>query len=169
MCPYWPFADLDFAHCCHLRMCLAKMFSDVIVSTRSQNFYLKIAVSIGNSSFPLIGMQVCQLNTRTEDLDKRLTSPTSCWSSSSIKHPCWWDGWMSTSSRMFFISLNQDFLTSSLQFFPSDHSFWCMDEFGWSNTLLVIGEGKNENVVVSEGNKFLIALKKFRSTYPNCA
>jgi len=39
-----------------------------------------------------------------------------------------------------------------------------MDEFGWGNTRLVIGEGKDKKVVINEDEKFdesMIPLKKF--------
>ncbi|KAJ7623767.1 chitin synthase [Roridomyces roridus] len=44
------------------------------------------------------------------------------------------------------------------------YSFWCMDEFGWGNTRLVIGEGKDKKVIINEDEKFddsMIPLKKF--------
>ncbi|KAF8627926.1 hypothetical protein AX17_006081 [Amanita inopinata Kibby_2008] len=49
-------------------------------------------------------------------------------------------------------------------FFLPVYSFWCMDEFGWGNTRLVIGEGKEKKVIVNEDEKFdesMIPLKKF--------
>jgi len=39
-----------------------------------------------------------------------------------------------------------------------------MDEFGWGNTRLVIGEGKDKKVIITEDEKFddsMIPLKKF--------
>lgn len=39
-----------------------------------------------------------------------------------------------------------------------------MDEFGWGNTRLVIGEGKDKKVIVNDDDKFdesMIPLKKF--------
>jgi hypothetical protein len=43
-----------------------------------------------------------------------------------------------------------------------------MDEFGWGNTRLVIGEGKDEKVIVNDDEKFndysMIPLKKFSGT-----
>jgi hypothetical protein len=44
-----------------------------------------------------------------------------------------------------------------------------MDEFGWGNTRLVIGEGNNKKVLMNEDEKFddsMIPLKKF-SGKPN--
>ncbi|KAJ7590720.1 chitin synthase [Mycena floridula] len=49
-------------------------------------------------------------------------------------------------------------------FFLPVYSFWCMDEFGWGNTRLVIGEGKEKKVLMSEEDKFdesMIPLRKF--------
>ncbi len=49
-------------------------------------------------------------------------------------------------------------------FFLPVYSFWCMDEFGWGNTRLVIGEGKDKKVIINEDEKFdesMIPLKKF--------
>ncbi|KAI9508915.1 glycosyltransferase family 2 protein [Russula earlei] len=48
------------------------------------------------------------------------------------------------------------------------YSFWCMDEFGWGNTRLVIGEGSSKKVMISEDEKFdesMIPLKKFSGAY----
>ncbi|KAI0268292.1 glycosyltransferase family 2 protein [Gloeopeniophorella convolvens] len=44
------------------------------------------------------------------------------------------------------------------------YSFWCMDEFGWGNTRLVVGEGNSKKVIMNEDEKFddsMIPLKKF--------
>jgi hypothetical protein len=44
------------------------------------------------------------------------------------------------------------------------YSFWCMDDFGWGNTRLVIGEGSSKKVMMNEDDKFdesMIPLKKF--------
>lgn len=44
------------------------------------------------------------------------------------------------------------------------YSFWCMDDFGWGNTRLVIGEGSSKKVIMNEDEKFdesMIPLKKF--------
>ena len=52
-------------------------------------------------------------------------------------------------------------------FFLPIYSFWCMDEFGWGNTRLVIGEGKDKKVIVNDDEKFddsMIPLKKFSGT-----
>ncbi|KAF9007947.1 chitin synthase-domain-containing protein [Cyathus striatus] len=49
-------------------------------------------------------------------------------------------------------------------FFLPVYSFWRMDEFGWGNTRLVIGEGKDKKVLMNEDEKFdesMIPLKKF--------
>ncbi|KAJ3513631.1 hypothetical protein NLJ89_g2840 [Agrocybe chaxingu] len=49
-------------------------------------------------------------------------------------------------------------------FFLPIYSFWCMDEFSWGNTRVVIGEGKEKKVITNEDEKFddsMIPLKKF--------
>ncbi|KAG6809077.1 hypothetical protein H0H92_001693 [Tricholoma furcatifolium] len=49
-------------------------------------------------------------------------------------------------------------------FFLPIYSFWCMDEFGWGNTRVVIGEGKEKKVIMNDDEKFddsMIPLKKF--------
>jgi chitin synthase len=49
-------------------------------------------------------------------------------------------------------------------FFLPIYSFWCMDEFSWGNTRVVIGEGKEKKVISNEDEKFdesMIPLKKF--------
>jgi chitin synthase len=53
-------------------------------------------------------------------------------------------------------------------FFLPVYSFWCMDEFGWGNTRLVIGEGKEKKVIINEDEKFddsMIPLKKFSGKF----
>ncbi|OBZ70383.1 Chitin synthase 6 [Grifola frondosa] len=49
-------------------------------------------------------------------------------------------------------------------FFLPLYSFWCMDDFSWGNTRLVIGEGNNKKVLMNDDEKFddsMIPLKKF--------
>ncbi|OSX59590.1 glycosyltransferase family 2 protein [Postia placenta MAD-698-R-SB12] len=49
-------------------------------------------------------------------------------------------------------------------FFLPLYSFWCMDDFSWGNTRLVIGEGNNKKVIMNDDEKFddsMIPLKKF--------
>jgi chitin synthase len=49
-------------------------------------------------------------------------------------------------------------------FFLPVYSFWCMDEFSWGNTRVVIGEGKEKKVITNDDEKFdesMIPLKKF--------
>lgn len=49
-------------------------------------------------------------------------------------------------------------------FFLPVYSFWCMDEFSWGNTRVVVGEGKEKKVLINEDEKFdesMIPLKKF--------
>ncbi|KAI0065969.1 glycosyltransferase family 2 protein [Artomyces pyxidatus] len=44
------------------------------------------------------------------------------------------------------------------------YSFWCMDDFGWGNTRLVIGEGNSKKIVMNDDEKFddsMIPMKKF--------
>ena len=49
-------------------------------------------------------------------------------------------------------------------FFLPIYSFWCMDDFSWGNTRLVIGEGNNKKVIMNDDEKYddsMIPLKKF--------
>lgn len=49
-------------------------------------------------------------------------------------------------------------------FFLPIYSFWCMDDFSWGNTRIVIGDGGNKKVVMNEDERFdesMIPLKKF--------
>ncbi|KAA1466721.1 hypothetical protein DENSPDRAFT_831600 [Dentipellis sp. KUC8613] len=44
------------------------------------------------------------------------------------------------------------------------YSFWSMDDFGWGNTRLVIGEGASKKVILNDDDKFddsMVPLKKF--------
>lgn len=55
-------------------------------------------------------------------------------------------------------------------FFLPVYSFWCMDEFSWGTTRLVVGEGKDKKVIMNEDEKFddsMIPLKKFSGMLPN--
>jgi hypothetical protein len=57
-----------------------------------------------------------------------------------------------------------DFSYPIYSFLLPVYSFWCMDEFGWGNTRLVIGEGNSKKVLMNEDEKFdesMIPLKKF--------
>ena len=48
------------------------------------------------------------------------------------------------------------------------YSFWCMDDFSWGNTRLVIGEGNNKKVIMNEDEKFdesMIPMKKFSGKF----
>lgn len=52
-------------------------------------------------------------------------------------------------------------------FFLPVYSFWCMDDFSWGNTRLVIGEGSNKKVIMNDDEKWdesMIPLKKFSGT-----
>ena len=47
------------------------------------------------------------------------------------------------------------------------YSFWCMDDFSWGNTRLVVGEGSNKKVIMNDDEKFddsMIPMKKFSGT-----
>jgi len=49
-------------------------------------------------------------------------------------------------------------------FFLPIYSFWCMDDFSWGNTRLVIGEGDKKQIIMNDELKFddsMIPLKKF--------
>ncbi|KAH9939246.1 chitin synthase [Epithele typhae] len=49
-------------------------------------------------------------------------------------------------------------------FFLPIYAFWCMDDFSWGNTRLVIGEGSNKKVIMNDEEKYddsMIPLKKF--------
>ncbi|EIW76465.1 glycosyltransferase family 2 protein [Coniophora puteana RWD-64-598 SS2] len=49
-------------------------------------------------------------------------------------------------------------------FFLPVYSFWCMDDFSWGNTRVVIGDGGNKKVIMAEDERFdesMIPLKKF--------
>ncbi|KAI6101709.1 glycosyltransferase family 2 protein [Pisolithus croceorrhizus] len=49
-------------------------------------------------------------------------------------------------------------------FFLPVYSFWCMDDFSWGNTRVVIGEGGNKKILMNEEERFdesMIPLKKF--------
>lgn len=71
-------------------------------------------------------------------------------------------------SSIFHLLLMQQNRYPVYTFFLPLYSFWCMDEFGWGNTRLVIGEGKEKKVVMNEDEKFddsMIPLKKFSGKY----
>lgn len=49
-------------------------------------------------------------------------------------------------------------------FFLPIYSFWCMDDFSWGNTRLVVGKGNSKKVIMTDEAKFVesvITLKKF--------
>jgi len=49
-------------------------------------------------------------------------------------------------------------------FFLPIYSFWCMDDFSWGNTRLVVGEGNSKKVIMNDDSKFdesVIPLRKF--------
>lgn len=56
-------------------------------------------------------------------------------------------------------------------FFLPIYSFWCMDDFSWGNTRLVVGEGSNKKVLVADDDRFdesMIPLKKFSGMCSCC-
>ncbi|KAF8312672.1 chitin synthase [Clavulina sp. PMI_390] len=49
-------------------------------------------------------------------------------------------------------------------FFLPLYSFWCMDDFSWGNTRVVVGEGSNKKVIIDDEEKYddsMIPLKRF--------
>jgi chitin synthase len=49
-------------------------------------------------------------------------------------------------------------------FFLPIYSFWCMDDFSWGTTRVVIGDGGSKKVVMNDNERFhesMIPLKKF--------
>ena len=49
-------------------------------------------------------------------------------------------------------------------FFLPVYSFWCMDDFSWGNTRVVLGEGANTKVMIDDEEKYdesMIPLKRF--------
>jgi chitin synthase len=70
--------------------------------------------------------------------------------------------WLRNNIRMSALTL--DFSYPIYSFLLPVYSFWCMDEFGWGNTRLVIGEGNSKKVLMNEDERFdesMIPLKKF--------
>ncbi|KAJ6568375.1 glycosyltransferase family 2 protein [Mycena vulgaris] len=104
--------------------------------------YLIIVVSTGNAAFPQIAIIMIAV---TYGLQAIIFI---------IKREFMLVGWMVVYILSYPI----------YSFFLPVYSFWCMDEFGWGNTRLVIGEGKEKKVIVNEDEKFddsMIPLKKF--------
>ncbi|KAH9947205.1 chitin synthase [Amylocystis lapponica] len=105
-------------------------------------FYLIIVVSIGKAAFPLISiiMLACVYGLQAIIF--------------LIKREFMLIGWM----VVYILSY------PVYSFFMPLYSFWCMDDFSWGNTRLVIGEGANKKVIVNDDEKFdesMIPLKKF--------
>ncbi|KAF8324620.1 chitin synthase [Cantharellus anzutake] len=49
-------------------------------------------------------------------------------------------------------------------FFLPLYSFWCMDDFSWGNTRVVVGEGNNKKIVIDDDETYddsMIPLKRF--------
>lgn len=71
-------------------------------------------------------------------------------------------GWMVVYiiSCVAVFKIRMDFLTSAFRypiysFFLPLYSFWCMDEFGWGNTRVVLDDGKNKKVVGGDANEIM--------------
>ncbi|KAF9463705.1 glycosyltransferase family 2 protein [Collybia nuda] len=104
--------------------------------------YLIIVVSTGASAFPIIAIVMLSV---TYGLQAIIFI---------LKREFMLIGWM----VVYIVSY------PIYSFFLPVYSFWCMDEFGWGNTRLVIGEGKDKKVIINEDEKFddsMIPLKKF--------
>ncbi|KAH9006852.1 glycosyltransferase family 2 protein [Lactarius hatsudake] len=104
--------------------------------------YLIIIVSTGNSAFPLISVLMIAAVYGLQALIFI------------IRREFMLVGWM----VVYLISY------PVYSFLLPVYSFWCMDEFGWGNTRLVIGEGNSKKVIMNEDEKFdesMIPLKKF--------
>ncbi|KAJ3892037.1 chitin synthase [Lentinula edodes] len=104
--------------------------------------YLVIVVSLGKSPFPLIAIIMIAAGYGLQVLIFIL------------KREFMLIGWMVVYLLSYPI----------YSLFLPVYSFWCMDEFGWGNTRLVIGEGKDKKVIVNDDDKFdesMIPLKKF--------
>ncbi|KAJ3836134.1 chitin synthase [Lentinula raphanica] len=114
----------------------------ILPSTVVYLVYLIVVVSIGKSPFPLIAIIMIAAGYGLQILIFIL------------KREFMLIGWMIVYLLSYPI----------YSFFLPVYSFWCMDEFGWGNTRLVIGEGKDKKVIVNDDDKFdesMIPLKKF--------
>ncbi|TFK63456.1 glycosyltransferase family 2 protein [Pluteus cervinus] len=104
--------------------------------------YLIVTVAIGNSAFPRLAIIMLAV---VYGLQAVIFL---------IKREFMLIGWM----VVYIVSY------PIYSFFLPIYSFWCMDEFGWGNTRVVIGEGKDKKIVMNEDEKFdesMIPLKKF--------
>ncbi|KAF5358650.1 hypothetical protein D9758_007745 [Tetrapyrgos nigripes] len=114
----------------------------ILPSTVVYLVYLIVRVSIGATAFPLIAIIMIAV---TYGLQALIFI---------IKREFMLVGWM----VVYILSY------PVYSFFLPIYSFWCMDEFGWGNTRLVIGEGRDKKVIINEDDKFdesMIPLKKF--------
>lgn len=83
-------------------------------------------------------------------------------------------GYLSSFVRLLFVrdmianSHHYAFRYPVYSFFLPLYSFWCMDDFSWGNTRLVVGEGSNKKILMNEDEKFdesMIPLKKFSGAF----
>ncbi|KAI6042199.1 glycosyltransferase family 2 protein [Pisolithus marmoratus] len=111
-------------------------------------FYLIIVVATGQAAVPIISIIMLAVTYA------RI-------------HARWLVGGLFTFVRAFHVR-SPEVLTSARYpvygFFLPLYSFWCMDDFSWGNTRVVIGEGGNKKVLMNEEERFdesVIPLKKF--------
>ncbi|KAG6373915.1 glycosyltransferase family 2 protein [Boletus reticuloceps] len=104
--------------------------------------YLIVAVATGSSSLPLISIIMLGI---TYGLQALIFI---------IKREFMLVGWM----VVYLLSY------PVYSFFLPIYSFWCMDDFSWGNTRVVIGDGGSKKVVMNDDERFdesMIPLKKF--------
>ncbi|KAG9317940.1 glycosyltransferase family 2 protein [Chiua virens] len=104
--------------------------------------YLIIAVATGSSSLPIISIVMLAV---TYGLQALIFI---------IKREFMLVGWM----VVYLLSY------PVYSFFLPIYSFWCMDDFSWGNTRVVIGDGGSKKVVMNDDERFdesMIPLKKF--------
>ncbi|CCM00474.1 uncharacterized protein FIBRA_02507 [Fibroporia radiculosa] len=105
-------------------------------------FYLIITVATGKAAFPLISIIMIAVVYGLQAIIFL------------IKREFMLIGWM----VVYILSY------PVYSFFLPIYSFWCMDDFSWGNTRLVVGEGNNKKVIMNDDEKFddsMIPLKKF--------
>ncbi|KAG8219096.1 glycosyltransferase family 2 protein [Butyriboletus roseoflavus] len=104
--------------------------------------YLIVAVATGSSSLPLISIIMLGV---TYGLQALIFI---------IKREFMLVGWM----IVYLLSY------PVYSFFLPIYSFWCMDDFSWGNTRVVIGDGGSKKVIMNDDERFdesMIPLKKF--------
>ncbi|PCH40709.1 glycosyltransferase family 2 protein [Wolfiporia cocos MD-104 SS10] len=114
----------------------------ILPATTIYLFYLIIVVSLGKSAFPLLSIIMIAAIYGLQAIIFLL------------KREFMLIGWM----VVYILSY------PVYSFFLPLYSFWCMDDFSWGNTRLVIGEGSNKKVIMNDDEKFdesMIPLKKF--------